>query len=154
MILLYCRLVRLVALALLFLMLSLLPYVGALVTLKPHLAQYSRYSQSFNIMLSSTVRNAVSTVSNNEELLPGIAAINKSNDDLNAKLSKLCDHTFFRLFSVDILASCEYMPQELFECYTETCEIYPEDEDAVRWVVVVFSLECFFARYLIFLLDS
>jgi Endoplasmic Reticulum Oxidoreductin 1 (ERO1) len=132
MVLLYCRLVRLVALALLLLMLSLLPYVGALVALKPHLAQYSRYSQSFNIMLSSTVRNAVSTVSNNEELLPGIAAINKSNDDLNAKLSKLCDHTFFRLFSVDILASCEYMPQELFECYTETCEIYPEDEDAVR----------------------
>jgi Endoplasmic Reticulum Oxidoreductin 1 (ERO1) len=73
----------------------------------------------------------MTALSSNEDLLPGIAAINESNDELNAKLSKICHHLFFRLFSVDILASCEYMPQELFECYTETCEIYPEDEDAV-----------------------
>jgi len=32
---------------------------------------------------------------------------------------------------VDMLASCEYMPQELFECYSETCEIYPVDEEEV-----------------------
>ncbi len=29
-----------------------------------------------------------------------------------------------------MLASCEYIPQELFECYSETCEIYPVDEYA------------------------
>jgi hypothetical protein len=75
--------------------------------------------------------NAASTVSNDEELLPGIAAIDKSNNDLKAKLEKLCDQPYFRLYSVDILGSCEYMPQELFECYTESCEIYPEDEDVV-----------------------
>ena len=27
-----------------------------------------------------------------------------------------------------MLASCEYIPQELFECYSQTCEIYPVDE--------------------------
>jgi len=30
-----------------------------------------------------------------------------------------------------MLGSCEYMPQELFECYSETCEIYPIDEEEV-----------------------
>jgi len=25
------------------------------------------------------------------------------------------------------------MPQELFECYTESCEIYPEDEAEVSF---------------------
>ena len=27
-----------------------------------------------------------------------------------------------------MFASCEYILQELFECYSETCEIYPVDE--------------------------
>jgi hypothetical protein len=30
-----------------------------------------------------------------------------------------------------MLASCEYLPQELFECYTESCEIYPADDGDV-----------------------
>jgi len=32
---------------------------------------------------------------------------------------------------VDMLGSCEYIPQELFECYSETCEIYPIDEEDI-----------------------
>lgn len=112
------------------LILSLLSRTSALVI------REQRSIQNFRLFHSSSripllARNAATTISNNEELLPGISAINESNDDLNAKLTKLCDHLFFRLYSVDILASCEYMPQELFECYTETCEIYPEDEDTV-----------------------
>jgi Endoplasmic Reticulum Oxidoreductin 1 (ERO1) len=112
-------------------LLSLLPYSGAWVTLQPRSIQYSRHNQE-NSRISFSVRNAISAISNNEDLLPGIAAINRLNDELNDKLTKICDQLFFRLFSVDILASCEYMPQELFECYTETCEIYPVDEDEVR----------------------
>ena len=27
-----------------------------------------------------------------------------------------------------MLASCNYFPQELFECYTESCEVYPVDD--------------------------
>ena len=73
-----------------------------------------------------------SAVSKNEDLLPGIEAINDSNGDLFSRLDKMRDNPYFRLYSVDILASCEYMPQELFECYTESCEIYPVDEDEVR----------------------
>ena len=33
------------------------------------------------------------------------------------------------LYSVDLLASCEYLPLELEECSSSTCEIYPLDLD-------------------------
>lgn len=70
-------------------------------------------------------------ISSNAELQPGINAIDASNPALFEKLSYLRDDPYFRLYSVDILASCEYIPQELFECYSETCEIYPVDEEEV-----------------------
>lgn len=66
-----------------------------------------------------------------EDLVPGIAAIDASNDDLEGMLSHLRDQSFFRLYSVDMLGSCEYMPQELFECYSESCEIYPVEDDEI-----------------------
>lgn len=59
-------------------------------------------------------------------------AIQQFNAQLLEKLEAFRDSKYFRLYSVDILASCEYMPQELFECYTESCEIYPVDEEEVR----------------------
>jgi hypothetical protein len=71
-------------------------------------------------------------VSSNEYLMPGMQAIDASNEELFHKLESLREKPSFRFFSVDILASCEYMPQELFECYTESCEIYPAEEDEVR----------------------
>jgi hypothetical protein len=71
-------------------------------------------------------------ISTNEYLLPGIESIDRANDEICARLGKLRNNPYFRLYSVDILASCEYMPQELFECYSETCEIYPVDDDEVR----------------------
>lgn len=67
-----------------------------------------------------------------EELTPGINAITSMNGDLEPLLDNLREQHYFRLYSVDMLGSCEYMPQELFECYSETCEIYPVDEDEVR----------------------
>ena len=69
--------------------------------------------------------------SSNEDLLPGIAEIDKANNELFEQLQTLRSQPYFRYYSVDILASCEYIPQELFECYTESCEIYPEDESEV-----------------------
>lgn len=80
--------------------------------------------------------SSAATLSSNEELLPGIDAIGQANEGLYEKLSNLRENAYFRLYSVDILASCEYMPQELFECYSETCEIYPVDEDEVRQLVI------------------
>ena len=62
---------------------------------------------------------------------PGIQAIQQYNADLLDRLETLRESNYFRLYSVDILGSCEYMPQELFECYTESCEIYPVDEEEV-----------------------
>lgn len=73
-----------------------------------------------------------STVSSNEDLKPGIGVIDTANEEIMGHLNDLRQTQNFRLYSVDILASCEYMPQELFECYSETCEIYPVDEDEVR----------------------
>jgi hypothetical protein len=70
-------------------------------------------------------------VSINEDLKPGIAAIDAANDKISEELEILRNSPYFRLYPVDILASCEYMPQELFECYSETCEIYPIDDDEV-----------------------
>ena len=38
---------------------------------------------------------------------------------------------YFRLYSADVLAPCELLPQELFECYTESCEVHPVDDEEV-----------------------
>jgi len=66
-----------------------------------------------------------------EDLAPGVQAIDAANDEFNSLLEVLRDQSHFRLYSCDMLASCEYMPQELFECYSETCEIYPVDDEDV-----------------------
>lgn len=75
--------------------------------------------------------SSASAISSNEDLLPAIAAIDKMNADLLAKLGPLRELPYFRLYSVDMLGSCEYMPQELFECYSRTCEVYPVDDESV-----------------------
>lgn len=114
------------------LMVGLLPTASAFAAPRPYHVHPTSSKSAPSRTLAPLFRlSASSTISNDEELLPGIAAIDQSNNDLKAKLEKLCDQPYFRLYSVDILASCEYMPQELFECYTESCEIYPEDEDDV-----------------------
>ena len=71
-------------------------------------------------------------ISTNGDLLPGISTIDDYNNAILQQLHSLRQTPYFRLYSVDILGSCEYMPQELFECYSETCEIYPIDDDEVR----------------------
>jgi hypothetical protein len=78
-----------------------------------------------------------SSVSFNEELRQGIMSIDGANELMMSQLNTIRQTQNFRLFSVDILASCEYMPQELFECYSETCEIYPVDDEQVNASVIV-----------------
>jgi len=79
----------------------------------------------------------LSSVSSNEDLRPGITAIVGANEEIMSQLDSVLQTQNFRLYSVDILASCEYMPQELFECYSETCEIYPVDEDQVSVLLLI-----------------
>ena len=76
------------------------------------------------------------------DLAPGIDAINSQNAELYDQLNTIRTRPFFRLYSVDILASCEYIPQELFECYSESCEIYPVDDDEVSKIVFVVVVQC------------
>ena len=87
---------------------------------------------------SSTSTSLSSTISANQDLLPGIAAISNANGEIYENLESLRDSSFFRMYCVDILASCEYMPQELFECYSETCEVYPLDDDEVGFNIDLF----------------
>mmetsp|Transcript_27 Transcript_27/g.24 ORF Transcript_27/g.24 Transcript_27/m.24 type:complete len:435 (+) Transcript_27:257-1561(+) len=89
---------------------------------------YSTKSTSASALFSSTA-SYINTAS--EDLQPGIQTINKHNDELESNLSKLRSLPYFRLYSCDMLGSCEYMPQELFECYSSTCEIYPIEEDEI-----------------------
>jgi Endoplasmic Reticulum Oxidoreductin 1 (ERO1) len=93
----------------------------------------SRTTVFFSASSSSTRYNY------QEDLLPGITAIDTANPELFQQLNVLRDKPYFRFYSIDILASCEYMPQELYECYTQTCEIYPEDGEQVRFVRFSFS---------------
>lgn len=81
---------------------------------------------------TTSLYSSASAVSSNPTLQPGIALIDEYNDEIGEKMYLLRESPYFRLFCVDILASCEYMPQELFECYSETCEVYPVDEEEVR----------------------
>jgi hypothetical protein len=111
-------------------------------SIRKHLQECSRYSpyhshdQHLNrdrsLPVSPSALKLSAAVSANEDLLPGIALIDENNDIIADQMNDLRQSPYFRLFCVDILASCEYMPQELFECYSETCEVYPVDDDQVR----------------------
>jgi Endoplasmic Reticulum Oxidoreductin 1 (ERO1) len=80
--------------------------------------------------------------------LPGIALIDQYNERIEEEMNQIRQSPYFRLFCVDILASCEYMPQELFECYSETCEVYPVDEEDVSFVGIVACKRGVLAAYL------
>jgi len=69
----------------------------------------------------------------------GISAIDEVNDELEGLLCQIRKKPYFRMYSVDMLASCEYIPQELFECYSSTCEIYPIDEEEIPLDIQVFD---------------
>lgn len=92
--------------------------------------QQKHQNQCFDLRRQSTELWS-SAISSNEDLLPGISVIDDANDVIVEQMGGLQESSYFRLFCVDILASCEYMPQELFECYSETCEVYPVDDDEV-----------------------
>lgn len=102
------------------------PYQTPVLTSSMVSSQATTSSSSSSSRLFSTVSSDVS-----KDLLPGIEAIDASNDSLEGMLNDLRNQNFFRLYSVDMLGSCEYMPQELFECYSESCEIYPVDDDEI-----------------------
>lgn len=103
--------------------------------------QYNQHNKRLNTLLyMSTAESSMSRQGNdyssyystNLELIPSIKLINDNIDVLHNKLQNVIDTTsYFRYYSVDILGSCEYMSQELTECYAERCEIYPEDDDEV-----------------------
>lgn len=100
-------------------------------------------SSSFQRSLSTRLAS-FAPVSSNGDLLPGIDAIDRNNPDLLGKLEALRQLPYFRLYSVDMLASCEYLPQELFECYSQTCEIYPVEDESVclfYWAVSLIAVE-------------
>ena len=111
--------------------------VGALVSVSTDAFQFSSSVQRWKPLpinqksSLSKISMSATQISSNVDLLPGIASIDAQNHEFYEHLLVLREKPSFRLYSVDMLASCEYMPQELFECYSQTCEIYPVDEDEV-----------------------
>ena len=95
-----------------------------------HTTTHTSSSSSSSLFMSSAT----------EELAPGIKAIDELNPGLEEQLDALRLKPYFRLYSVDMLGSCEYIPQELFECYSETCEIYPIEEEDVRIYILYFFM--------------
>jgi hypothetical protein len=96
----------------------------------------SRHPSQISYVQRAGVRKSTvlsSTIFANDELRPGISAVSGANKEILGHLESLRGSSYFRMYSVDILASCEYMPQELFECYSETCEVYPVDDDEVSY---------------------
>lgn len=79
----------------------------------------------------STTPTKLAVSHNDGSLAPGIQAIDAALPTLSSLFAELRSLPYFRLYSCDMLASCEYLPQELFECYTESCEIYPVDDAEV-----------------------
>lgn len=102
-----------------------------LVTPRNRVDALHRYSPPLLYPLEASSTPTTLSANNEQDLVAGIAAIDASNEELFGRLERLRDQPYFRFYSVDILASCEYMPQELFECYTDSCEIYPEEDEKV-----------------------
>mmetsp|Transcript_23859 Transcript_23859/g.35469 ORF Transcript_23859/g.35469 Transcript_23859/m.35469 type:complete len:552 (+) Transcript_23859:258-1913(+) len=92
------------------------------------LAATSFSAMSSSRLYSSKSSSSSSPSSASSDIQPGIDIIQKHNPSLHSSLTNLRNIPYFRYYSCDMLASCEYMPQELFECYSQTCEIYPVDE--------------------------
>ncbi|KAL3765469.1 hypothetical protein ACHAWO_009314 [Cyclotella atomus] len=86
---------------------------------------------SSNVHRPASSLHATSAALHDTSLSPGILAIDSALPTLSSLFSQLRTLPYFSLYSVDMLASCEYLPQDLFECYTESCEIYPVDDDDV-----------------------
>lgn len=63
------------------------------------------------------------------------------NDEIEGLLCQIRKKPYFRMYSVDMLASCEYFPQEMFECYSSTCEIYPIDEEDIPEDIRTFDMD-------------
>jgi hypothetical protein len=104
-----------------------------------HTTSLRKLSRTVLYISSSSSSSAVST---NPDWMAGISLIDEYNDQIYDQVNQIREKSlYFRLFSVDILASCEYMPQELFECYSESCEVYPVDEEDVSVLVVAAALE-------------
>ena len=89
----------------------------------------------------TVLQSSSASITSNEDLKPGISVIDDANDVISQQMENLQESPYFRLFCVDILASCEYMPQELFECYSETCEVYPVDDEEVCIMVFPFNFQ-------------
>ena len=97
-----------------------------------HLISIKRTTTTAHIPTKTTkLQMATAATLHDESLAACITAIDSAMPTLSPLLSELRSLPYFRLYSCDMLASCEYLPQELFECYTESCEIYPVDDDEV-----------------------
>ncbi|KAG8470208.1 hypothetical protein KFE25_008629 [Diacronema lutheri] len=61
----------------------------------------------------------------------GVDAINRQVDGAIEMLNEITSEPFFSLYSVDMLASCAYLLQDVDECNLQSCECLPCDDEDV-----------------------
>lgn len=71
-----------------------------------------------------------------DNIQSGMREIEAENPRVLEIVGELSMLPYFRYYCVDVLASCEYLPQEISECNAEACEIYPSEESEVRFCAV------------------
>lgn len=92
----------------------------------------ARSSNLKRLTKSSLFSVTAEKITEEKELYEAIACIQSQNSDLLSMLDTLRkDSLYFRLYSIDMLGSCEYLPQLYEECYSTACEIYPVEEEEV-----------------------
>ena len=64
-------------------------------------------------------------------LLEAVSAIDKETPQMLELADTVRSTPFFRLYSVDMLASCAYFVQDIEACGLESCECFPVDERSV-----------------------
>ena len=69
--------------------------------------------------------------SRSADFLEAVSAIDKETPQMLELADTVRSTPFFRLYSVDMLASCAYFVQDIEACGLESCECFPVDERSV-----------------------
>ena len=99
----------------------------------PALRSRSGFSPSSSVVATEAIasRDLMADFGRKECWVDGLLDIDEYNEELLETLDELRQQPFFRFYSVDLLKGCNYMPQEIDECATQSCEIYPLDDEEV-----------------------
>lgn len=65
----------------------------------------------------------------------GLQAIDLYNEELLEIVDEIRAAPFFKLYSVNMMNGCNYFPQGIDECESQSCELYPVDLDGKNFLI-------------------